>query len=131
MQTLRLALIDAAPEAAEDPVVVMVTTDIHSETVFDQVYLASVSGFPLVGSADLMVCDGKLWVRSLGTLKQVDVVLRRVDVAYTDSLDLRSDLKLGVVRLVEVLWRRAVGQHTGQWRPGTCGAHPVPSESPL
>ena len=78
-QALRLALIDAAPESAEEPVVVVLSPGIHSETAFDQAYLASVLGFPLVESADLVVRDGKLWMRSLGTLKRVDVVLRRVD----------------------------------------------------
>jgi uncharacterized circularly permuted ATP-grasp superfamily protein len=107
-QTLRLALIDAAPEAAEDPTVVVLTPGIHSENAFDQAYLASVLGFPLVESADLVVRDGKLWMRSLGTLKRVDVVLRRVDADYADPLDLRPDSKLGVVGLVEVLRRGAV-----------------------
>ena len=45
-QALRLALIDAAPEAAEEPVVVVLSPGIHSETAFDQAYLASVLGFP-------------------------------------------------------------------------------------
>ncbi|MCV7415168.1 circularly permuted type 2 ATP-grasp protein [Mycolicibacterium litorale] len=107
-QALRLALIDAAPEAAEEPVVVVLSPGIHSETAFDQAYLASVLGFPLVESADLVVRDGKLWMRSLGTLKRVDVVLRRVDAAYADPLDLRADSRLGVVGLVEVLRRGAV-----------------------
>ena len=65
-------------------------------------------GFPLVESADLVVRDGKLWMRSLGTLKRVDVVLRRVDADYADPLDLRADSRLGVVGLVEVLRRGAV-----------------------
>ena len=107
-QALRLALIDAAPEAAEEPVVVVLSPDIHSETAFDQAYLASVLGFPLVESADLVVRDGKLWMRSMGTLKRVDVVLRRVDAEYADPLDLRADSRLGVVGLVEVLRRGAV-----------------------
>ncbi len=107
-QALRLALIDAAPESAEDPVVVVLSPGIHSETAFDQAYLASVLGFPLVESADLVVRDGKLWMRSLGTLKRVDVVLRRVDADYADPLDLRPDSRLGVVGLVEVLRRGAV-----------------------
>jgi uncharacterized circularly permuted ATP-grasp superfamily protein/uncharacterized alpha-E superfamily protein len=107
-QALRLALIDAAPEAAEEPVVVVLSPGIHSETAFDQAYLASVLGFPLVESADLVVRDGKLWMRSLGTLKRVDVVLRRVDADYADPLDLRPDSRLGVVGLVEVLRRGAV-----------------------
>lgn len=107
-QTMRLALIDAAPDAAENPVVVVLSPGTHSETAFDQAYLASVLGFPLVESADLTVRDGKLWMRSLGTLKRVDVVLRRVDAAFADPLDLRSDSRLGVVGLVEVLRRGAV-----------------------
>jgi uncharacterized circularly permuted ATP-grasp superfamily protein/uncharacterized alpha-E superfamily protein len=107
-QALRLALIDAAPESAEEPVVVVLSPGIHSETAFDQAYLASVLGFPLVESADLVVRDGKLWMRSLGTLKRVDVVLRRVDADYADPLDLRPDSRLGVVGLVEVLRRGAV-----------------------
>jgi uncharacterized circularly permuted ATP-grasp superfamily protein/uncharacterized alpha-E superfamily protein len=107
-QAMRLALIDAAPESAEEPVVVVLSPGIHSETAFDQAYLASVLGFPLVESADLVVRDGKLWMRSLGTLKRVDVVLRRVDAEYADPLDLRADSRLGVVGLVEVLRRGAV-----------------------
>ena len=107
-QALRLALIDAAPEAAEDPVVVVLSPGIHSETAFDQAYLASVLGFPLVESADLVVRDGKLWMRSLGTLKRVDVVLRRVDAEYADPLELRPDSRLGVVGLIEVQRRGAV-----------------------
>ncbi|MGV0816131.1 circularly permuted type 2 ATP-grasp protein [Mycolicibacterium boenickei] len=107
-QALRLALLDAAPEAAEEPMVVVLSPGIHSETAFDQAYLAGVLGFPLVESADLVVRDGKLWMRSLGTLKRVDVVLRRVDADYADPLDLRPDSRLGVVGLVEVLRRGAV-----------------------
>ena len=107
-QALRLALIDVAPDTAEDPVVVVLSPGIHSETSFDQAYLATVLGFPLVESADLVVRDGKLWMRSLGTLKRVDVVLRRVDAAYADPLDLRPDSRLGVVGLVEAQRRGAV-----------------------
>lgn len=105
---LRLSLIDAAPETAEDPFVVVLGPGIHSETAFDQAYLASALGFPLVENDDLMVRDGALWMRSLGTLKRVDVVLRRVDAAYADPLDLRADSRLGVAGLTEVARRGAV-----------------------
>jgi len=107
-QALRLALVDAAPESAEEPAVVVLSPGIYSETAFDQAYLASVLGLPLVESADLVVRDGKLWMRSMGTLQRVDVVLRRVDADYADPLDLRADSRLGVVGLVEVLRRGAV-----------------------
>ncbi|OBA79524.1 hypothetical protein A9W99_20905 [Mycobacterium sp. 1164966.3] len=107
-QALRLALIDAAPDVAQDPVVVVLSPGIYSETAFDQAYLATLLGFPLVESADLVVRDGKLWMRSLGTLKRVDVVLRRVDADYVDPLDLRADSRLGVVGLVEAQHRGTV-----------------------
>jgi uncharacterized circularly permuted ATP-grasp superfamily protein/uncharacterized alpha-E superfamily protein len=107
-QALRLALIDAAPDVAQDPVVVVLSPGIYSETAFDQAYLATLLGFPLVESADLVVREGKLWMRSLGTLKQVDVVLRRVDAVYADPLDLRADSRLGVVGLVEAQHRGTV-----------------------
>src|ERR1700760_12533 len=107
-QALRLALIDAAPDGVQDPVVVVLSPGIYSETSFDQAYLATLLGFPLVESADLVVRDGMLWMRSLGTLKQVDVVLRRVDAVYVDPLDLRADSRLGVVGLVEAQHRGTV-----------------------
>lgn len=107
-RAMRLALRDAAPASAEDPVVVVLTPGSHSETAFDQAYLATVLGFPLVENADLVVRDGCLWMRSLGTLRRVDVVLRRVDAEFVDPLDLRPDSHLGVVGLVEVLRRGAV-----------------------
>jgi uncharacterized circularly permuted ATP-grasp superfamily protein/uncharacterized alpha-E superfamily protein len=107
-QALRLALIDAAPDDAQDPVVVVLSPGIYSETAFDQAYLATLLGFPLVESADLVVRDGKLWMRSLGMLKRVHVVLRRVDAVYADPLDLRADSRLGVVGLVEAQHRGTV-----------------------
>jgi uncharacterized circularly permuted ATP-grasp superfamily protein/uncharacterized alpha-E superfamily protein len=107
-QALRLALIDAAPDGVQDPVVVVLSPGIYSETAFDQAYLATLLGFPMVESADLVVRDGKVWMRSLGTLKRVDVVFRRVDAAYTDPLDLRADSRLGVVGLVEAQHRGTV-----------------------
>jgi len=48
-QALRLALIDAAPDIAQDPMVVVLTPGIYSETAFDQAYLASLLGFPRCG----------------------------------------------------------------------------------
>ncbi|MEV2223008.1 circularly permuted type 2 ATP-grasp protein [Nocardia vinacea] len=108
-RAMRLMLIESAPMADDDdPVVVVLSPGVHSETAFDQAYLASTLGFPLVESADLVVRDGALWMRSLGMLKRVDVVLRRVDAEFSDPLDLRPDSRLGVVGLVEVLRRGAV-----------------------
>ncbi|WP_454194632.1 circularly permuted type 2 ATP-grasp protein [Nocardia sp. Marseille-Q1738] len=107
-RAMRAMLIESAQADDDEPVIVVLSPGVHSETAFDQAYLASTLGFPLVESADLVVRDGALWMRSLGTLKRVDVVLRRVDAEFSDPLDLRPDSRLGVVGLVEVLRRGAV-----------------------
>ncbi|WP_238419326.1 circularly permuted type 2 ATP-grasp protein [Gordonia sp. 'Campus'] len=103
--TMRLALTEYAPPGVDDPTVAVLSPGSMSETAFDQAYLASVLGFPLVEGADLTVRDGAVYMRSLGRYKRVDVLLRRVDAAYTDPLDLRTDSRLGVTGLVEAISR--------------------------
>ncbi|MCX6470112.1 MAG: circularly permuted type 2 ATP-grasp protein [Corynebacteriales bacterium] len=106
--TLRLALVDHAPPGVDDPTVVVFSPGSLSETAFDQAYVASQLGFPLVESADLLVVNGVVYMRSLGSLKRVDVILRRVDAAFCDPLDLRTDSRLGVAGLVEAIARGSV-----------------------
>jgi uncharacterized circularly permuted ATP-grasp superfamily protein/uncharacterized alpha-E superfamily protein len=100
-QAMRLALVDAAPSAVEDPRVVVLSPGTHSETAFDQAFVASLLGFPLLEGSDLTVRDGRVWMRVLGKLEQVDVILRRVDCTYMDPLELRPDSGLGVTGLME------------------------------
>ncbi|HEY0215258.1 MAG TPA: circularly permuted type 2 ATP-grasp protein [Cellulomonas sp.] len=116
---LRQALLRAAPAGAaggpggarlpgdgspaEGPRAVLLTSGPYSETAFDQAYLASMLGLPLVEGGDLVVRDGRVWLRGLGTLEPVDVILRRVDADWCDPLDLRSDSRLGVPGLVRAV----------------------------
>lgn len=98
---MRQGLHDIAPAAAGDsPRVALLTPGPYSGTSFDQAYLATMLGFPLVEGEDLVVEDGRLWMRSLDRLERVDVLLRRVDAEYCDPLDLRGDSRLGVPGLV-------------------------------
>ncbi|SIR87439.1 Uncharacterized conserved protein, circularly permuted ATPgrasp superfamily [Williamsia sterculiae] len=106
---LRSALIGCAPDDVTEPTVAVLSPGSLSETAFDQAHLASVLGFPLVEAADLVVRDGGLYMRSLGRFKRVDVLLRRVDAPWVDPLDLRSDSRLGVAGLVEIIARGQVG----------------------
>ena len=100
-QAMRLALVDAAPGAVEDPRVVVLSPGTHSETAFDQAFVASLLGFPLLEGSDLTVRDGRVWMRVLGKLEEVDVILRRVDSTWMDALELRPDSRLGVTGLME------------------------------
>ena len=107
-RSLMLALQSVAPRTAEDPRVVVLSPGTHSETAFDQAFVASLLGLPLVESEDLTVREGRVWMRALGRYEPVDVILRRVDSDYTDPLDLRPDSQLGVVGLLQACRRGSV-----------------------
>ncbi|WP_321828279.1 circularly permuted type 2 ATP-grasp protein [Maribacter dokdonensis] len=107
-QEFNQMLIDAAPGKKENPNIVILTPGSHNETYFEHAYMASFLGYPLVQGNDMVVRDGFLWMKSLQGLKQIDVVLRRVDDAFTDPLELREDSHLGVAGLLDVVRRNNV-----------------------
>lgn len=107
-QALRSALMQAAPAHVENPRVVVLTPGTHSETAYDQAFLASSLGFPLVQGSDLTVREGSVWLRVLGRFERVDVILRRVDAEWSDPLELRGDSRLGVAGLAEAARRGTV-----------------------
>jgi uncharacterized circularly permuted ATP-grasp superfamily protein/uncharacterized alpha-E superfamily protein len=100
-QAMRIALQALAPNGSEVPRIVLLTSGAGSETAFDQAFLSSLLGFPLVEGGDLVVRDGRVWQRSIGRLEPVDVILRRIDASFADPLELRPDSQLGVPGLVE------------------------------
>lgn len=107
-QAMRAALVESGPRDVEDPHVVVLTPGTHAATAFDQAHLASRLGFPLVEGRDLVVRDGRLWLRSLDRLEPVDVVFRHVAARATDPLELQPGSRLGVAGLTEVVRRGAV-----------------------
>ena len=107
-QALRATLIDSAPGQAPNPRVVVLSPGTHSETAYDQAFVASSLGFPLVEGSDLVMRDGAIWMRVFGRLERVDVILRRVDAAWSDSLELRKGSQLGVAGLSEAVRRGTV-----------------------
>ncbi len=100
---LRRALDLAAPAGVRQPQAVLLTAGPFSETAFDQAYLASMLGIPLVEGSDLEVREGKVWLQGLEGSEQVDVILRRVDAEWCDPLDLRADSRLGIPGLVRAV----------------------------
>lgn len=107
-QALRATLIEAAPDDRANPRVVVLSPGTHSETAYDQAFVASSLGFPLVEGSDLTMRDGAVWMRVVGRLERVDVILRRVDAAWSDALELRKDSQLGVAGLSEAVRRGTV-----------------------
>lgn len=100
-QPLRDRLARLAPHNREDPRVVILTPGPYSPTYFEHAYLANYLGYTLVQGDDLSVRDGRVWLKSLGGLHQVDVILRRVDDGYCDPLEMREDSRLGITGLLQ------------------------------
>lgn len=105
---LRSALLQSASGDLPDPRVVVLSPGLHSETHFDQAAIAANLGFPLVQGSDLTVRDGWVLVKTPRRLERVDVILRRVDAAWSDPLELRADSQLGVAGLAEAVRRGRV-----------------------
>ncbi len=103
------SLAELAPEGSETRRVVVLSPGSASETAFEQAFVATLMGFPLVEADDLSVRGGRVWLRAGGRLEPVDVVLRRVDSTYCDPLELRADSQLGVPGLLEAGRRGSVG----------------------
>jgi uncharacterized circularly permuted ATP-grasp superfamily protein/uncharacterized alpha-E superfamily protein len=93
-----------APQAKGEPTVVMLTPGPLSETYFEHAYEARYLGYPLVEGGDLTVRGLKVFLKTLEGLRQVDVIIRRVDDTYCDPLELRGDTWLGVPGLMAA-WR--------------------------
>ncbi|GGF46093.1 hypothetical protein GCM10011519_19980 [Marmoricola endophyticus] len=105
---MRSVLMQSGGGETADARVVVLSTGAGSETAYDQAFVASTLGFPLVEGADLVVRDGYVHLRTAGSLERVDVILRRVDAEWTDPLELRGDSRLGVAGLTEVVRRGRV-----------------------
>ncbi|WP_412851676.1 circularly permuted type 2 ATP-grasp protein [Ectothiorhodospira shaposhnikovii] len=109
-QTLRrtLATLRAPAMGQNEPRVVLLSPGPLNETWFEHVYLAGYLGYTLVQGQDLVVSEGRVWLRSLNGPEPVDVILRRVDDGFCDPLELRQDSWLGVAGLLEVARRGRV-----------------------
>ncbi len=93
---------------SRQPRVVILTPGPQNETYFEHAFLASYLGYSLVQGDDLTVRDGGVWLRSLGGLEPVDVIVRRVDAWFCDPLELKEDSQLGVPGLLEAMRNGAV-----------------------
>ncbi len=96
-------LMRLSPAMNRNPQVVLLTPGPYNETYFEHSYLARYLGFTLAQGADMTVRDSRVFLKTLEGLKQVDVILRRVDGGYCDPIELRSDSYLGVAGLVEAV----------------------------
>ena len=86
-----------------DPRIALLTPGPYSQTYFEQAHIARYLGLLLLEGEDLVVRDGRVYVRTIAGLKRVDVILRRVDADYLDPLELNSASHLGVPGLLQAI----------------------------
>ncbi len=96
---LRQALAAQAPRHKDNPRIVLLTPGSASASYAEQAYLARYLGYTLAQGDDLTVRDDRVFLKTLGGLHPVDVVLRRVADDWCDPLELRNDSLLGVLGL--------------------------------
>jgi uncharacterized circularly permuted ATP-grasp superfamily protein/uncharacterized alpha-E superfamily protein len=101
-QSYRDMLRGLAPKR-ENPRIVVLTPGPYNETYFEHAFLARYLGYTLIEGGDLTVRDNHVYMKTLGGLLPVDVIVRRQDDSYCDPLELRSDSMLGVAGLVEAV----------------------------
>lgn len=106
--SVRNTLQRLVPREGGEGRIVVLTPGAGNETYFEHAFLAAHLGYPLVEGADLTVRHGRVWLRSLGGLEPVDVIVRRVDDVWCDPLETRADSRLGIAGLVEAARRGTV-----------------------
>ena len=90
-------------EERAHPLVVILTPGPFNETYFEHAYMARQLGLPLVEGQDLTVRDEIVYLKTLGGLRRVHTILRRLDDDYCDPVELRSASALGVPGLVSAI----------------------------
>jgi uncharacterized circularly permuted ATP-grasp superfamily protein len=97
---LLAALRAAAPAAAPDPVVVVLTPGVNNAAYFEHALLARLMGAELVEGRDLFCTGNRVYVRTTHGRRPVDVIYRRIDDEFLDPLMFRPDSVIGCAGLI-------------------------------
>jgi uncharacterized circularly permuted ATP-grasp superfamily protein/uncharacterized alpha-E superfamily protein len=86
-----------------DPRIGILSPGPLSLTYYEQAYLARYLGFLLVEGDDLVMREGRVFVRTIAGLKRCDVIWRHVDADWCDPLELNASSRIGVPGLLEAI----------------------------
>jgi uncharacterized circularly permuted ATP-grasp superfamily protein len=89
-----------SPRGGDDAQIVLLTPGIYNSAYFEHSFLAQQMGIELVEGRDLIVDGGIVYMKTIHGLTRVDVIYRRVDDEFLDSLTFRPDSVLGVPGLM-------------------------------
>jgi uncharacterized circularly permuted ATP-grasp superfamily protein len=99
----RETLRSLVPQHRENPRIVLLTPGPYNETYFEHAFLARYLGFTLVQGGDLTVRENSVFLKTLGGLLPVDLIIRRQDDSFCDPVELRADSMLGVAGLLQAV----------------------------
>jgi uncharacterized circularly permuted ATP-grasp superfamily protein/uncharacterized alpha-E superfamily protein len=106
---LRTALSAVAPPAVTGPRTILLGPKPQRPGFVEASYLATHLGYHLASSGDLITRGGRVWLRTLGGLEQIDVVFRRLADTGSDPLELRPSGLGGVTGLLQAVREGNVG----------------------
>ncbi len=95
---LRRALV--ANTSVASPRIVLLSGGVDHAGYVEDSQLARLLGFTLIERPDVVVRQGRVWLRTLGGLDPIDVVYRRVDDDETDPIELAASGGTGVPGLL-------------------------------
>jgi uncharacterized circularly permuted ATP-grasp superfamily protein/uncharacterized alpha-E superfamily protein len=106
---LRTALSAVAPATVTGPRTILLGPNPQRPGFVEASYLAAHLGYHLASSGDLITRGGRVWLRTLGGLEQIDVVFRRLADTGSDPLELRPSGLGGVTGLLQAVREKNVG----------------------
>ncbi|MEA3184003.1 MAG: hypothetical protein QOJ74_480 [Ilumatobacteraceae bacterium] len=106
---LRTALSAVAPAHVVGPRAILLGPDPERPGFVEASYLATHLGYHLASSGDLIARGGRVWLRTLGGLEQIDVVFRRLVDTGADPLELGPAGTGGVTGLLQAVREGQVG----------------------
>lgn len=99
----RDSLHSLSPMERENPRVVLWSEGANQNTYFEQLIVARQLGIPLVEDADLTARNNHIYVKTLGGLRPVRVILRCTEDFLCDPLELNSNPARGVPGLIQAV----------------------------
>jgi uncharacterized circularly permuted ATP-grasp superfamily protein len=99
---LRSKLEEIAPVGVANPNIVLLSPGVFNSAYFEHVFLAREMGVPLVEGRDLVVENGRVYMKTTAGLSGVDVIYRRIDDDFLDPEQFNPESLLGVPGLFSV-----------------------------
>ena len=99
-EKLTETLLSVAPHGVDNPQIVLLSPGTYNSAYFEHIFLAREMGVPLVEGRDLVVEDERVYMRTVGGLKPVHVIYRRLNDDFMDPEVFRPESTLGVKGLM-------------------------------